>query len=130
MSMTIELTREEESKLRELAARHGRRPEALAADVVRLQISREPFATYEDSLQMRLSEGLPVDFWTRYNDLNEKRRAYALSEDEYREYLELNQRLERWNVERLEIAAELAVLRGVSLRDLLKQQGLWQDSIT
>ena len=127
--MTIELTREEENKLRELAARHGRRPEALATDVVRLQIAREPFATREDELQMLLSDGLPVEFWDRYNTLTAKRRAETLTEEEHTELLGLIQTMERWNVRRLEVAAELATLRGVSLRDLLKQQGLWQEAI-
>lgn len=129
MSLTIELSRDEEQKLREVAARRGRSAEALLAAVARLQIAKEPIASREDELQMLLSEGLPVEFWNRYNTLTAKQRAETLTDEEHSELLGLIQTMERWNVKRLEVAAELATLRGVSLRDLLKQQGLWQEAI-
>jgi hypothetical protein len=129
VSLTIELTRDEEQRLREVAARRGRSAEAMLEAVARLQIAKEPAVSREDELQMLLSDGLPVEFWERFNALNAKRRAESLTEEEHSELLVLLQTLERWNVKRLEIAAELATLRGVSLRDLLKQQGLWQEAI-
>jgi hypothetical protein len=129
VSLTIELTRDEEQRLQEVAARRGRSAEAMLADIARLQIAGEPTVTREDELQLRLSDGLPVKFWKRYNALTDRRRAETLTEEEHSELLGLIQTLESWNLRRLEIAAELATLRGMSLRDLLKQQGLWQDSI-
>lgn len=129
MSMTIELTREEEQRLREVAARRGRSAEAMLADVARLQIAKEPVVSREDQLQLLLSEGLPLEFWDEYNALTAKLRAEEITDNEYARLLDRIQTMERWNVKRLEVAAELATLRGVSLEEVFKQQGLWKEAI-
>jgi len=63
-------------------------------------------------------------FQERFDDLNAKRRAFALTPEEHEELLGLVDESEAFTVRRLEALAELAQLRQVSLPALMKQLGL------
>jgi predicted transcriptional regulator len=56
--------------------------------------------------------------------LIEKRRAETISAKELRELKKLTDRIEKLDAERLELLTELAALRNVPLRKLIKQLGL------
>jgi predicted transcriptional regulator len=56
--------------------------------------------------------------------LIEKRRAETISAKELRELKKLTDRIEKLDAERLELLIELAALRNVPLRKLIKQLGL------
>lgn len=63
-------------------------------------------------------------FQERFDELNARRRALALTPDEHKELPRLNDESEAFTVRRLEALAELAHLRQVSLLALMKQLGL------
>jgi hypothetical protein len=63
-------------------------------------------------------------FQARFDDLNAKRRAFALTPEEQEELLRLVDESEAFTVRRLEALAELAQLRQVPLPGLMKQLGL------
>jgi hypothetical protein len=63
-------------------------------------------------------------FQERFDELNAKRRAFALTPVEHEELLRLVDESEAFMVRRLEALAELAQLRQVSLPALMKQLGL------
>jgi hypothetical protein len=69
-------------------------------------------------------ERLPREIESRYKALARKRDAESLTPVEYQELLRLTDRVERFEVQRLEALARLAQLRGLSLKALIKALGL------
>ena len=63
-------------------------------------------------------------FQERFDLLNEKRRAFALTPNEHEELLRLVDESEAFTVRRLEALGELAQLRQLTLPALMKQLGL------
>lgn len=78
----------------------------------------------EAKLLMRINQGLPETTQERLNELIERRRAEMLSAKELRELKKLTAQAENFDAERLELLIELAHLRHVPLRKLVKQLGL------
>ena len=66
----------------------------------------------------------PPDAQRRYWELIDKRRAETLSSKEYDELLELSDKSEELNAERIKALAELAQFRGVSLPEVMDQLGI------
>lgn len=69
-------------------------------------------------------QGLSPERATRYKALMAKRRAECLTLQEYEELLSLTDEAERLQVERIQSLAELARLRGISLRSLMDELNL------
>lgn len=63
-------------------------------------------------------------FQDRFDQLNAKRRAFALSSEEQEELLHLVEESESFTVRRLEVLGELAQLRQMTLSALMRQLGL------
>ena len=59
--------------------------------------------------------GRPSEIQMRYDELMARRRAESMNPDEYSELLDLTERVEKLEAERIEYLAESARLRGVSL---------------
>jgi hypothetical protein len=74
----------------------------------------------EAELTKKAQERLPKEIESRYRVLARKRDAESLTPSEYRELLKLSDRMERFQVQRLEALAQLARLRGLSLKALIK----------
>jgi hypothetical protein len=78
----------------------------------------------ESELLAKINQGVPADLQSRYDALNAKRRAGTLSEAEHEELLRLVEQVEGLDTRRVEYLAELARLRKISLRALLKDLGI------
>lgn len=78
----------------------------------------------EAELLMNINQGLPLATQERLNELIDKRRAETISTKELRELKKLTNQVEKFDVERLKLLTELAALRRVPLRKLIKQLGL------
>jgi hypothetical protein len=63
-------------------------------------------------------------FQERFDELNAKRRGFALTPEEHDELLRLVDESEAFTVRRLEALTELAQLRRIALPALMKQLGL------
>ena len=63
-------------------------------------------------------------FQLRFDELNSKRRSYAITENEHSELLELNDESEAFTLNRVQALAELAQLRRLTLPALMEQLGL------
>jgi hypothetical protein len=63
-------------------------------------------------------------FRRRFDRLNVKRRAFKLTAEEHQELLRLIEEVQAFDVHYIEALAELAVLRQVSLPDLMAQLGI------
>jgi hypothetical protein len=74
----------------------------------------------EADLTKKAHERLPREVESRYEALARKRDAESLTPSEYQELLRLTDRVERFEVQRLDALARLARLRGLSLKALIK----------
>jgi len=75
----------------------------------------------ESELLLKINQGLPDDVARRYRDLIARRRAGVLHPEEHAELLRLTDQAERLEADRLGHLAELARLRGTSLRALMEE---------
>ena len=78
----------------------------------------------EAELLFKINQGLPSATQRRLNKLIDKRRADTISAKELRELKKLTDQIEKSDAKRLELLTELARLRNVPLRKLIKQLGL------
>jgi hypothetical protein len=78
----------------------------------------------EADLLKKINAGFPKARMERFMVLDEKRRQETLSSEEHRELLRLVRQLEKFDVQRVQWLGELAILRKVPLREVMKQLGI------
>ena len=78
----------------------------------------------ETDLLLEINQGIPAQVHDRYEVLLEKRDDETLTEDDYRELLDLSNQIESFGVERIEALAKLATFRQVSLPKLMDDLGI------
>lgn len=78
----------------------------------------------ETELLLKINEGLPRDTQQRLNELIQKRQSYTITEDELQELIQLTNKVEVLDAERLRHLLELAHLRGTTLDELIKKLGI------
>ena len=78
----------------------------------------------ETALLLKINAGPPPEWQRTYSALIEKRRTARLTAQEQRQLLKLVDKMERYDVKRMEWLTELAALRKTPLRALMKSLGL------
>ncbi len=78
----------------------------------------------ETALLLKINAGPPLEWQMTYAKLLEKRRSGQVSAEEQRELLKTVDKMERYDVKRMEWLTELATLRKLPLRVLIKSLGL------
>ena len=78
----------------------------------------------ETDLLRKINQGLPISTQQRFDELTAKRRADTLNTDEHQELLQALDQIEQYDVKRLDALAELAQVRNVSIRVLMKDLGI------
>ncbi len=78
----------------------------------------------ESKLIKRINRGLPDELCRRYAHLSRKRKKSALTGNEHTELLKLTHEVESRDAERAKALLELAKLRRVPIRVLMKQMGI------
>lgn len=129
MNLTIPITPDIESRLREVAASQGVDPDEYVANALREHLqaasSAVPRLSAEESrLLGEINQGLSEQQWKRYRELIEKRRAEQLRKEEHAELITISDLVERLNVRRIECLTQLAALRGTTLPKLMEQLGI------
>jgi len=129
MSLTIAITPDIESRLREVAASQGVDPDEYVANALREHLqavgSAVPHLSAEESrLLGEINQGLSEQQWERYRELIEKRRAEQLSHEEHAELITISDLVERLNLRRIECLTQLAALRDTTLPKLMEQLGI------
>ncbi len=131
MTLTIEIERELEERLRAEAARLGLDPDKYAINALedRLRGRATPqnaphLNNVESDLLQKINQGLPEHKWQRYNDLIAKRRAETLTDEEQTELIEISDVIEQTNAERMARLAELAQLRHAPLENTMRELGI------
>ena len=130
MALTIEVTPELESQVREQAEQHGLGAGEYVVNILqehlrqthRLDARCLPEA--EAHLLRHINEGLSPEVWRRYTELIAKRRAETLTPDEHAALITLSDQIEELNARRIEFLAELARLRQTSLSEIMRQLGI------
>ena len=93
-----------------------------------LSLRRRPRAATlsaeESRLIKRINRGLPDEVCSRYAQLLRKRKKRALTGNEHAELLKLTHEVESRDAERAAALLELAELRRVPTRMLMKQMGI------
>lgn len=99
---------------------------AFVEQVIRLraQTIAPSLGRRESELMQLVNAGLPPPEAARYRELKERRDAELLTPSEHAELLELSDRMEELNADRISALAELAQLRRLSLRQLMDQLGI------
>lgn len=69
---------------------------------------------------------MPKQLQQRFDQLTEKKRSHALTDAEQQEYLQVIEQIEQCDATRLEYLVELAELRQIPLRQLMKDLGIQQ----
>ena len=131
MTLEVELNPEQESWLRQTAARAGVDQRAALLSVIEHQRAVEdPLAGLpEDEEQLRrdIARRLPAELRERHCQLFQKGREAALTAEENRELIELIDIVETEHAARLARVLKLAQLRGASFDDVLREFGLLRE---
>ena len=129
MTVTIDLTPELETELRDEATREGTDLSVLILNTLR---QRRPgnrhivphLSKEESELLLKINAGLPEETWKRHHILDGRRQAETLTPEEHAELLQINDEIEEDGVRRIGYVAKLAEFRGKSLDEMMKSLGL------
>jgi hypothetical protein len=125
---TIQLTADvsADALLRAVEQLDGEELDRFVSQVLALRARRQTRngAAQEETLLQRIHRRLAPDVQRRYEELITKREARALSPEEHRELVQLGDRAEEADAERLGAVIELARLRQVPLDQLVRDLGL------
>ena len=132
MTITIEIAPEIESQIKRAAAEVGLSPDAFVLDSVlqRLQPVRQRMsgvkrlAKREADLLQSINQSLSQIEWQRYRALLGKRQAETLTPAEQAELIDLSDRIEEANAQRIAYVAELADMRQTTVPALMDELGL------
>lgn len=128
MAVSITLPGELEHFLRKQATNLGIPIETLLARTIEERWEAASRATRlperESELLLRLQMLFPPDQTREYRNLCEKSDCGTITEPERNRLLTLIEARDQENAERLEIVADLAALRGLSLREMMRQLGI------
>ena len=100
--------------------------ERVVAQVLRLQAQHKAanLSSRETELLLKINQGIPEASNARYQALQVKREAERLTAEERRELSRLINQREKLQAQRLESLAELAHLRNMTLRGVMRQLGI------
>lgn len=100
--------------------------EQLARRLLQLQARRKTphLSAREAELLQEIYREKRPGFQPRFDELNAKRRDFALMPEELSELLQLNDESEAFTLRRLQALAEMAQLRRTTLPALMKRLGL------
>ena len=127
MTLTIDIAPQLESQLRTEATKQGLNASDYVINTLQEHLRQTQndgtshLTETESRLLQQINVGLPQETWAHYNALINKRRAETLTPDEQATLIEISDRIEQLNVNRLKHLIELACLQQVSLPTLMQQ---------
>ncbi len=131
VTLELELTPEQESWLRQTAARTGLdQHRALLAVIDRHRAAEDPLAGLPDdeaALRSEIQRRLPEAILARYRDLSERNQREEISTAEHRELTELIDIVEADHAARVARVAKLARICGEDFSQLMREQGLLRE---
>lgn len=87
--------------------------ETFVEQVLKLRAQRQApsLSTAESELLLKINQSIPADLQHRFNELVAKRQVLTLTEAEHAELIQLGDRIEQLDADRIESLAALAKLR-------------------
>jgi hypothetical protein len=100
--------------------------ESFFKKIVQLRAQRHPavLPKEESDLLQKINRGFPNDKWERLDFLNDKLEYETLNEVEHTELMTLIDKYEAYMVQRVRYLGRLAILRKISLDELVEQLGI------
>jgi hypothetical protein len=100
--------------------------ETFVEQVLKLRAQRQApsLSAIESELLLKINQGIPTDLQRRFSELIAKRQALTLTEAEHAELIQLGNRIEQLDAERIEYLAALAKSRQRSLREIMQDLGI------
>jgi hypothetical protein len=100
--------------------------DAFVTQVLKLRAQRQApsLSMSESELLLKINQGIPDQLQQRFNQLVAKRQALDLTEADYAELVQLTDRIEQLDAERIESLAELARLKNKSLTEMMHDLGI------
>ena len=131
MTMTIELTPEMETQLREEAAKEGLAPDRLVLSAVQSLLHQRHteqsvphLSKAEAELMQQINQGLPTETWEQYHALRKRCQAEILTPEEHQTLINLSNQVEMDYAQRLGLILELSHIHGISLDAEMKTLGI------
>jgi hypothetical protein len=130
MPLTIDITYELESRIRQRAAQQGLDVTEYVSRTLQehlrgAEISESRHLSAEESrLLQEINVGLPGDTWQRYRELIQKRGRETLTASEQAELISISDQIEELDARRAERLVELARTRNTSLAALVEELGI------
>ncbi|MCB0517904.1 MAG: hypothetical protein H6577_01545 [Lewinellaceae bacterium] len=125
MSITIQLPKHLEQRLREKANQEGVVLERLISKLLEDRFppssSQTAVGAKEAELLKKINEGFPADFWEKYFQLIEKRQQEKLTPTDQNELIAYSDKIEKSNAHRMKYLLDLAELKNVDLDDLMNE---------
>ena len=135
MTMTIDLTPELETRLRDEAAKEGLAPDRFILSAVEERLRQRHseqnvphLSIAESELMRKINAGLSVETWQQYRELRAKCQAETLTPEEHQILIKLSDQVEMDYAQRLGFVLELSRLHGISLEEQMKALGIPQYS--
>lgn len=125
-TITLNLSPDLEQKLRTEAAKEGIETDCYIVNALQERFQSNPMlekATEADLLQ-QINIGFSSETWAQYHTLIAKRHAETLSPQEHTDLIQLSDRLEKLNVNRIQALIQLATLLNQPLDDLMQTLGI------
>jgi hypothetical protein len=100
--------------------------DAFIEEALRLRKKPRPatLSTTETRLIKQINRGLPMDLWKRHAQLTQRRNKGILTEAEHQELLQITHEAESQDGDRAAALLELASLRRLPVRTVMKQMGI------
>lgn len=133
MSITVQVTKDVEKKLRENAARQGKPLDRYVSEILE-QVSNyerpasSSISAQEADLLQRINLAISSETWAEYRQLVARREQEEITPEELDLLISITDKIEIANAERIRYLAELARLRGVSLSELMHELGIQPES--
>jgi hypothetical protein len=100
--------------------------EAFVVQVLKLRAQRQipHLSSAESDLLLKINRSLPKSEQSKFDQLVAKRQALTITEAELAELIDVTERLEALNAERMAALAELAVSRNQTLKQVMQDLGI------
>jgi hypothetical protein len=129
MSILIQIKPSIEDRLRETAFKKGLKLDQYISQFLENTFSDAPtsrtsVSAREAILLQQINLDIAPETWNLYEILKKKFQKDTISDTELKQFQGITQQVELANVKRIEVLAELAQIRNVSLRVMMAQLGL------
>jgi len=133
MSITIQINPATERRLRADAEKKGVSLDQYVASFLERhfpsgRLDSLSVSKREAELLQKINLDISPETWADYFRLKEKRLQRSITEAELDHLQNIAEKIELANAKRLEVLLELSKIRGIPLRELMKELGLNQDS--